>query len=105
MDTIMEGAVDANKNYDSKGIKRGMCQQCDCPEFEWLPSHALSICTYCGCPPAKHAKISIEIDHHLPSTSNGSFDKSTSKKTIGTKKSLLLQTSQKNLEVRIIFVL
>lgn len=122
----MEKAETVKKNYDSRGVKRGRCEDCDCYEFEWLPSHPLSTCSYCEHTPAKHMNLTAEVqDSPLPSKSNENVKQTTTrskkpllsqespststinenvKQTTGSKKPLLPQKSRQNLPVSIVLI-
>jgi len=46
---------------DVHGVTRGLCTDCtECPQFVSTPGHVL--CTYCGCPPAKHERLGLVRD-------------------------------------------
>ncbi len=50
-------------NADTRGIKRGRCEGCDCDLFE--KGEGIS-CAYCSCPAPKHLRIGEEEDIFIP---------------------------------------
>ena len=50
-------------NADTRGIKRGRCEGCDCDLFEKGEGIA---CAYCSCPAPKHLRIGEEEDIFIP---------------------------------------
>lgn len=54
----------ASTNVDPRGTARGHCttDDCDCLEYEYVPETKPSSCTFCGCPPTKHAKLTPQTE-------------------------------------------
>ena len=50
-------SIKPQDKVDIYGIQRSSCTNCsECPQFISVSGHVL--CAYCGCPPAKHDKVS-----------------------------------------------
>ena len=46
---------------DIRNVNRGRCQSCECCS-NFISMSGLVLCDYCGCPPAKHLKLSPLVE-------------------------------------------